>query len=82
MLIKVPAGSELFKKKAKFFWECSCLDTLSLVAHPVVQGCVPYRKVIMHRNVGFELVVVHHPVIFVLGCHKEKSKSFLLLPSD
>lgn len=26
-------------------------------------------KVMMHYKIGLKLVVVHHPVLFILGCH-------------
>lgn len=34
-------------------------------------------KVMMHRNVGLELVVVHHPVLLIL-CHIIDKSNFLL----
>lgn len=71
MLVQMSACSKVFKEKSLLFWESACLDTLSLVANPVVQRGVAYWKVMIHRNVGFELVVVHHPVLFILGCHED-----------
>ena len=82
MFVQMPASSELFKEKAKVFRESACLDTLSLVANPVVQRGVAYWKVMMHRNVGFELVVVHHQVFFIFCYHCERMSSVITSKSS